>query len=217
MYQKYEYANVLVALVSAPSVASIILTRTLFAFVNIVQNKTGVMKEHNVFVIPSDRPHLLGDSRTEGGNAECTTLQAHRVAPREGIRLRRGGTRHQADVRSVALPPIASTLSALLSQAAQPSNRTSKDYLLHHQHCLNYLRQRALCHPDFTLESRDIARRRATLRWIASGRHIRFAVLKPPRTTTQGTGSTSITCRRGHGCLVTISHIRATSESGCPY
>lgn len=29
----------------------------------------------------------------------------------------------------------------------------------HHQHCLNYLRQQALCHPDLTLEPGDFARR----------------------------------------------------------
>ncbi|KAH9051170.1 hypothetical protein EDB83DRAFT_2206435, partial [Lactarius deliciosus] len=38
--------------------------------------------------------------------------------------------------------------------------RTSKRRLPHHQHCLNYLRQQALCHPDLTLEPGDFVRRK---------------------------------------------------------
>ncbi|KAH9053135.1 hypothetical protein EDB87DRAFT_1569667, partial [Lactarius vividus] len=41
-------------------------------------------------------------------------------------------------------------LSALLSQAAHEP---------HEQHCLNYLRQKELCHPDLTLEPIDFATR----------------------------------------------------------
>jgi len=34
-----------------------------------------------------------------------------------------------------------------------------QDRSAHHQHCLNYLRQQALCHPDLTLEPGDFATR----------------------------------------------------------
>ncbi len=55
MYRK-QANNVLVVLVSALSVASIILTHTLFAFVKNVQFETDVMKKEysQLLLIPSD-------------------------------------------------------------------------------------------------------------------------------------------------------------------
>ena len=42
---------------------------------------------------------------------------------------------------------------------AQLTDRVNKHRFPHHQHCLNYLRQQALCHPDLTLEPGDFAMR----------------------------------------------------------
>lgn len=46
----------------------------------------------------------------------------------------------------------------LLYFHAQLTDRTKDaSRFAHHQHCLNYLRQKALCHPDLTLEPGDFA------------------------------------------------------------
>jgi Mycotoxin biosynthesis protein UstYa len=42
---------------------------------------------------------------------------------------------------------------------AQLTDRADEHRFPHHQHCLNYLRQQALCHPDLTFESGDFATR----------------------------------------------------------
>ena len=48
----------------------------------------------------------------------------------------------------------------LLYFHAQLTDRTNDSgRFAHHQHCLNYLRQQALCHPDLTLEPGDFATR----------------------------------------------------------
>ncbi|KAH8993695.1 hypothetical protein EDB92DRAFT_1759978, partial [Lactarius akahatsu] len=67
-----------------------------------------------------------------------------------------GAGRIGADNRTIAVSHFYYQEHSLHKQL---TNRTSKRRLPHHRHCLNYLRQQALCHPDLTLEPGDFARR----------------------------------------------------------
>ncbi|KAH9014602.1 hypothetical protein EDB83DRAFT_2321483 [Lactarius deliciosus] len=154
MYRKYAN-NVLVALVFALSVASIILTHALFAFVKNVQFETVVMKkdysddwppfipltverEVEMVVVHSFPGRSL---RTSGGTKGDSASTARDTSAPTNCQ--------QPDVRGLAPRP----------RALQLTNRTSKRRLPHHQHFLNYLRQKPLCHPDLTLEPGDFATR----------------------------------------------------------
>jgi hypothetical protein len=74
-----------------------------------------------------------------------------------------GAARLGADNRTFAVS-LYHQEHCLLYFHAQLTDRTTNGddasgRFAHHQHCLNYLRQQALCHPDLTLEPGDFARR----------------------------------------------------------
>ena len=71
-----------------------------------------------------------------------------------------GAARLGADNRTFAVS-LYHQEHCLLYFHAQLTDRTKSGggRSAHHQHCLNYLRQQALCHPDLTLEPGDFARR----------------------------------------------------------
>jgi hypothetical protein len=73
-----------------------------------------------------------------------------------------GAARLGADNRTFAVS-LYHQEHCLLYFHAQLTDRTADDEsggrFAHHQHCLNYLRQQALCHPDLTLERGDFATR----------------------------------------------------------
>jgi len=46
-----------------------------------------------------------------------------------------------------------------LTDTDDRADHQDHDRFAHHQHCLNYLRQQALCHPDLTLEPGDFVTR----------------------------------------------------------
>jgi hypothetical protein len=73
-----------------------------------------------------------------------------------------GAARLGADNRTFAVS-LYHQEHCLLYFHAQLTDRTKDDHssgrFAHHQHCLNYLRQQALCHPDLTLEPGDFALR----------------------------------------------------------
>jgi len=117
-------------------------------------------------------PRARAENRN-GGGRERALLRwrqcQRRVAIPARVRVRRRGAarRREPDVCGVALPPNA--LHCLLNLHAQLSSsppsitdddngddgRGGRPRYAHLQHCLNYLRQQALCHPDLTLEPGD--------------------------------------------------------------
>ncbi|KAI9439097.1 hypothetical protein H4582DRAFT_2075755 [Lactarius indigo] len=147
MYRKYAN-SLLVVLVSALSVTSIILTHTLFAFVKNVQFKTNVMKKEHSLLGDDWPPYfpLTLERKVEMVVEESVHYAVGGPGAEDewwyerGIRVRRRGTHRR-------------------QQPDQLTNRTNKHRFPHHQHCLNYLRQQALCHPDLTLEPGDFATR----------------------------------------------------------
>ncbi|KAH9173231.1 hypothetical protein EDB89DRAFT_1905516 [Lactarius sanguifluus] len=99
MYRKYAN-NVLVVLLSALSVASIILTHALFAFVKNVQFETVVMKEdykREVEMVVEESVHYAGGvpgRRTSGGTKEDSASTARDAsAPTTGRSRSRSTTK----------------------------------------------------------------------------------------------------------------------------
>jgi len=75
-----------------------------------------------------------------------------------------GAARLGADNRTFAVSLYHQEHCLLYFHAQLTDRGTTKDdssagRFAHHQHCLNYLRQQALCHPDLTLEPGDFATR----------------------------------------------------------
>lgn len=176
--------NILAVLVFALSVASIFMTHTLFTVVKNVQFETRVMKkeysmlgddwppfsplelEQKVEMVVEESVHYVaGGSRTRAGGGQ-DEWQYQRGFGFDGA------ARLGVDNRTFAVS-LYHQEHCLLYFHAQLTDRTKNEYkdededndssgrrrFAHHQHCLNYLRQQALCHPDLTLEPGDFATR----------------------------------------------------------
>ncbi|KAI0300034.1 hypothetical protein B0F90DRAFT_1620340, partial [Multifurca ochricompacta] len=157
--------NLLVALVSALSVASVFLTYSLFTFVKNVQFEMTV-KKREYSLLGDDWPPFF-PLALEREVEMVVEESVHYVPGVPGAydewKYERGFGFDGAGRVGVNNRTFAVSLyhqeHCLLYLYKQLTNRTDKHRFSHHQHCLNYLRQQALCHPDLTLEPGDFTTR----------------------------------------------------------
>ncbi|KAN0129136.1 hypothetical protein V8E53_013007 [Lactarius tabidus] len=135
-------------------VAAIILTHTFFAFVKNDRFETSIMKEGNS-LLSDDWPPFspLAQERV----VERVVGESVHYAPvNPGQRTSGGPKGASASTARDASAPAIGRSPRLYKQL---TNRTNDNRVPHHQHCLNYLREQALCRPDLTLEPGDFASR----------------------------------------------------------
>jgi hypothetical protein len=93
----------------------------------------------------------------------CTTRQSTRARTSGGPKGASASTARDASAPTIGRSRCRSTIRNTVCFTSrlykQLTNRTNNNRVPHHQHCLNYLREQALCRPDLTLEPGDFASR----------------------------------------------------------
>ncbi|KAH9956017.1 hypothetical protein BC827DRAFT_821088 [Russula dissimulans] len=172
MMIRVQATNTLAILVSALSIASVFLTHTLFVFTKNVQFETVMMKKE-YSMLGDDWPAFF--PLTLERKIKMVVEESVHYAPgtaggRDEWQYQRGfgfdgAGRLGADNRTFAVSLYHQEHCLLYFHVHLADRRRGggstqqEDRSVHHQHCLNYLRQQALCHPDLTLEPGDFATR----------------------------------------------------------